>query len=68
MKLSTMLIIGTFGIFLIFGVYGYYSFSISIQEVNKLLTTRNEGFAFSIMQDLDEYIDKRIEDFKQITK
>ena len=68
LKLSTMLIIGTFGIFLIFGVYGYYSFSISIQEVNKLLTTRNEGFAFSIMQDLDEYIDKRIEDFKQLTK
>jgi len=68
LKLSTMLIIGTFGIFLIFGVYGYYSFSISIQEVNKLLTTRNEGFAFSIMQDLDEYIDKRIEDFKRITK
>ncbi|EGP94259.1 Sensor protein [Nitrosarchaeum koreense MY1] len=68
MKLSTMLIIGTFGIFLIFGVYGYYSFSISIQEVNKLLTTRNEGFAFNMMQDLDEYIDKRIEDFRQLTK
>lgn len=63
-----MLILGTFGIFLIFGVYGYYSFSISIQEVNKLLTTRNEGFAFNMMQDLDEYIDKRIEDFKQLTK
>lgn len=63
-----MLIIGTFGIFLIFGVYGYYSFSISIQEVNKLLTTRNEGFAFNMMQDLDEYIDKRIEDFRQLTK
>jgi len=63
-----MLIIGTFGIFLIFGVYGYYSFSISIQEVNKLLTTRNEGFAFNMMQDLDEYIDKRIEDFRQLVK
>lgn len=63
-----MLIIGTFAIFLIFGVYGYYSFSISIQEVNKLLTTRNEGFAFKMMQDLDEYIDKRIEDFRQLTK
>ncbi len=63
-----MLIIGTFGIFLIFGIYGYYSFSISIQEVNKLLTTRNEGFAFNMMQDLDEYTDKRIEDFRQLTK
>lgn len=63
-----MLIIGTFGIFLIFGVYGYYSFSISIQEVNKLLTTRNEGFAFNMMQDLDEYIDKRIEDFRDLAK
>jgi hypothetical protein len=62
-----MLIIGMFGIFLIFGVYGYYSFSISIQEVNKLLTTRNEGSVFNMMQDLDEYINKRIEDFKQIT-
>jgi len=63
-----MLIIGTFAIFLIFGIYGYYSFSISIQEVNKLLSSRNEGFAFNMMQDLDEYIDKRIGDFKQITE
>jgi signal transduction histidine kinase len=53
---------------LIFGIYGYYSFTISIQEVNKLLASRNEGFAFNMMQDLDEYIDKRIEDFKQITQ
>jgi len=68
LKLSTTLVIGTFVIFLIFGIYGYYSFSISIQEVNKLLSARNEGFAFNMMQDLDEYIDKRIGDFKQITQ
>ncbi|MCE9651613.1 MAG: sensor histidine kinase [Nitrosarchaeum sp.] len=68
MKLSTTLIIGTFVIFLIFGIYGYYSFSISIQEVNKLLASRNEGFAFNMMQDLDEHIDKRIGDFRQITQ
>lgn len=68
MNLSTTLVIGTFLIFLIFGIYGYYSFTISIQEVNKLLASRNEGFAFNMMQDLDEYIDKRIGDFKQITQ
>jgi signal transduction histidine kinase len=68
LNLSTTLIIGTFVIFLLFGIYGYYSFSISIQEVNKLFSSRNEGFAFNMMQDLDEYIDKRIGDFRQITQ
>jgi len=68
LKLSTLFIIGTFAVFLLIGVYGYYTFSLSIQEVNKLLAARNEGFAFNMMQDLDEYIDKRIGDFKRLTK
>ncbi|MFB5637015.1 MAG: ATP-binding protein [Nitrosarchaeum sp.] len=67
MKLSTMLILGTFAIFLIFGLYGYFTFSISIQEINKFISSRNEGFAFNMMQDLDEYIDKRIGDLRDLT-
>lgn len=57
-----------FGIFLIFAVYGMVTFDLSIKEIQKLLATRNEGFAFNIMQDLDQYIDKRLTDFKELTK
>ena len=57
-----------FGIFLIFAIYGMVTFDLSIKEIQKLVGTRNEGFAFNIMQDLDQYIDKRITDFKEITK
>jgi signal transduction histidine kinase len=57
-----------FGIFLIFAIYGMITFDLSIKEIQKLVGTRNEGFAFNIMQDLDQYIDKRLTDFKELTK
>lgn len=62
------MIFGMFALFLIFAVYGMITFDLSIQEMKKLLSTRNEGFAFNMMQDLDKSIDKRIEDFRGITK
>lgn len=57
-----------FGIFLTFAVYGVITFDLSIQEMKKLLGTRNEVFAFNMMQDLDKNIDKRFTDFKELTK
>lgn len=68
MRISIIMVSAMFGIFLIFAIYGGITFDLSIKEIQKLLATRNEGFAFNIMQDLDQYVDKRLTDFKEITK
>ena len=68
MRISLIMVFAMFGIFLTFAVYGIVTFDLSIQEMKKLLGTRNEVFAFNMMQDLDKYIDKRLNDFKELTK
>src|SRR3972149_7870293 len=68
MRISLIMVFAMFGIFLTFTVYGIITFDLSIQEMVKLLGTRNEVFAFNMMQDLDKYIDKRLNDFKELTK
>ena len=57
-----------FGISLIFTVVGLISFDLSVQELKKLHGSRNEGFAFNMMQNLDKHIEKRISDFEELTK
>ncbi|MEX0639652.1 MAG: HAMP domain-containing protein, partial [Nitrosopumilaceae archaeon] len=68
MRISLIMVFAMFGIFLTFAIYGIITFDLSIQEMKKLLGSRNEVFAFNMMQDLDKYIDKRLNDFKEITK
>ena len=68
MRISLIMVFAMFGIFLTFAVYGIITFDLSIQEMEKLLGTRNEVFAFNMMQDLDKYIDKRLNDFKELAK
>jgi len=68
MRISLIMVFAMFGIFLTFAVYGIVTFDLSIQEMKKLLGTRNEVFAFNMMQDLDKYIDKRFNDFRELTK
>lgn len=68
MRISLIMVFAMFGIFLTFAVYGVITFDLSIQEMKKLLGTRNEVFAFNMMQDLDKNIDKRFTDFKELTK
>jgi signal transduction histidine kinase len=68
MRISFILIIAMFGIFLTFAIYGMITFDLSIQEIKKLLGSRNEGFAFNMMQDLDRYIDKRLNDLEGLTQ
>lgn len=68
MKISVIMIFAMVAIFFIFGIYGMLTLDLSIQEMKKLLGTRNEAFAFNMMQDLDENIDKRLGDFKELTK
>lgn len=56
-----------FVIFLVFAVYGIITFDISIEEMKKLVSSRNDVFAFNIMQDLDQQIEKRISALNSLT-
>lgn len=68
MRISIIMIIAMFAIFLTFAIYGMITLDLSIEELKKLLGTRNESLSFNMMQDLDENIDKRLEDFRELTK
>lgn len=68
MRILVIMVIGMFGIFLTYAAYGVITFDLSIQEMKKLLGTRNEGFAFNMMQDLDKHIERRLNIFKDLTK
>lgn len=57
-----------FSLFLIFALFGILIFDSSIQEMKNFLATRNESFSFGMMQNLDQYIEKRIGDFKELSK
>ena len=56
------------GIFLIFALYGMVVFDLSIQEMKKLLSARNEGFTFNMIQDIDQRLENRIAALKVLTE
>lgn len=58
---------GMVAFFLVFAIYGIITFELSIQEMKKLLSTRNEAFAFNMMQDLDQRLENRISDLRDLT-
>lgn len=55
-----------FAIFLMFTLYELVIFEVSIQELKKLLSSRNEGFTFNMMQDLDQRLENTITDLKTL--
>lgn len=57
-----------FGLFLIVGINSYLTFELSLGELTNSLGARNEGQINNIMQDLDKFIEKRLEDFKSLSK
>ena len=57
-----------FSISLTFTIVGLITFDLSVQEIKKLLGSRNEGFAFNMIQGLDKHIEKRLLDFQDLTK
>lgn len=61
------MIISMFSIFVIFAIYSYVTLEISMQEFKNLSGLRNEAQANNVMQDLDKYIEKRINDFKLLS-
>ena len=56
-----------FAVSLSFTVVGLVTFDLSVQEIKKLLGSRNEGFAFNMMQGLDKHIEKRMSEFQDLT-
>ncbi len=56
-----------FAISLTFTVVGVVTFEITVQEIKKLLGSRNEGFAFNMIQGLDKHIENRILAFEELT-
>ncbi|MDH3490037.1 MAG: sensor histidine kinase [Nitrosopumilus sp.] len=55
------------GISLMFTIVGLVSFDLSVKEIKNLLGSRNEGFAFSMIQGLDKHIESRILAYKELT-
>ena len=55
-------------LFLVFAIYGIVTFDLSIQEMIKLQSSRNEAVAVNMIQDLDQRIENRLSDFKELTK
>lgn len=68
MRISFIMIGGMVALFLVFAIYGFVTFDLSIQEMKKLLSTRNEVIAFNMMQDLDQRLENRISGLKDITQ
>ncbi len=56
-----------FAISLTFTITGMIYFDLSVQESKKLLGSRNEGFAFNLIQNLDKHIESRLFDFQELT-
>ncbi|WP_297592828.1 sensor histidine kinase [Nitrosopumilus sp.] len=67
MKISFMIIAVMFAISLSFTIVGYVTFEITVDEIKELLGSRNEGFAFNMIQGLDKHIENRILAFKELT-
>ncbi|MHA7646894.1 ATP-binding protein [Nitrosopumilus sp. S4] len=67
MKISFMIIAVMFALSLTFTIVGYVTFEITVDEIKKLLGSRNEGFAFNMIQGLDKHIENRILAFKGLT-
>ncbi|WP_246281982.1 sensor histidine kinase [Nitrosopumilus ureiphilus] len=68
MKISFLIIAVMFGISLTFTITGLVTFDLTVQEIKKLLGSRNEGFAFNMIQNLDRHIESRISDFQELSK
>ena len=57
-----------FAISLTFTIVGIVTFDLSVQEIKKLLGSRNEGFALNMMQGLDKHIEHRMLGFQELTE
>ena len=56
-----------FGISLMFTLVGLFSFELSVTEMKELIASRNEGFAFNMIQGLDKHVENRILAFKELS-
>lgn len=57
-----------FSLSLIITVTGLVTFDLTVQEIKKLLGSRNEGFSFNMIQGLDQHIENRMLALQDLTK
>lgn len=55
-------------LFLIYAVHNYLTYESTINDAKKITLLRSEAQANNIIQDLDKYIDSRMNDFRDTTK
>lgn len=55
-------------LFAIYALHSYISYDFAIREVKSSAALRNEAQALNIMRDLDIYIDKRIDNFEDLSR
>ena len=68
MKISYLLIISITILFSIFAAYSYLIYDFTINEAKTTTLLRSEAQANNIMQDLDKYMNSRINEFQDLTK
>lgn len=56
-----------FSMSLAFTAFGLVTFELSVNEIKKLLGERNENFASTMIQGLDERLENRLTDFQNLT-
>lgn len=61
------MIIAISTLFVVYVIHGVVISDLTLNEIKKTLTQRNEAQAFNIITDLDKFIEKRISDFKSLT-
>ena len=61
------MIIAISTLFVVYVINGFVVSDLTLNEIKKTLTQRNEAQAFNIITDLDKFIEKRISDFKSLT-
>jgi len=60
------MIIAISTLFVVYVINGFVISDLTLNEVKKIFTQRNEAQVFNIITDLDKFIEKRISDFKSL--
>ncbi len=68
MKIAHIILISTSALFVIFALDGYITLELNQKELRNSIELRNEAQANTIIQNLDKFIEKRINDVNSISK
>jgi len=61
------MIIAISTLFVVYVIHGFVIFDVTVNELKQIFAERNKEQAIAIVKDLDEFINKRINDFRALT-